>query len=228
MTASSSTVRVAIVQAEVAPDLQRGLEITNDQAAEAARAGAALVTFPETWLPGYPAWLDVCRDAGLWDHPPVKAVYRRMAENSVVVDGASGHELGAIARRHRIAIVIGVVERVESGPARGTLFNTLLTYGPDPHGLRARRWTRVLGALDAAGASGAARLRRGHSHRRLADREGHAPDREPALRVRGPLLRPRGRLAHARIRAAAGARGAPGHRHEHRPVRGARWERDHR
>jgi len=54
-----------------------------------------------------------------------------MAENSVVVDGASGHELGAIARRHRIAIVIGVVERVESGPARGTLFNTLLTYGPD-------------------------------------------------------------------------------------------------
>src|SRR5215211_5956526 len=131
MTASSSTVRVAIVQAEVAPDLQRGLEIPNDQASEAARAGAALVTFPETWLPGYPAWLDVCRDAGLWDHPPVKAVYRRMAENSVVVDGASGHELGAIARRHRIAIVIGVVERVESGPARGTLFNTLLTYGPD-------------------------------------------------------------------------------------------------
>jgi len=131
MTPANPTVRVGIVQAEVAPDLNRGLEITNDRAAEAARAGAALVTFPETWLPGYPAWLDVCRDAGLWDHPPVKAVYRRMAENSVVVDGASGHELGAIARRHRIAIVVGVVERVEHGPARGTLFNALLTYGPD-------------------------------------------------------------------------------------------------
>ena len=131
MTAQSATIRVAIVQAEVAPDLQRGLEITNDRAADAAHAGAALVTFPETWLPGYPAWLDVCRDAGLWDHPPVKAVYRRMAENAVVVDGASGRELGAIAHRHRIAMVVGVVERVEHGPARGTLFNSLLTYGPD-------------------------------------------------------------------------------------------------
>jgi nitrilase len=54
-----------------------------------------------------------------------------MGEQSVVVDGASGHELSAIARRHSIAMVIGVVERVERGPARGTLFNALLTYGPD-------------------------------------------------------------------------------------------------
>jgi predicted amidohydrolase len=131
MTTAPSTIRVGIVQAEVAPDLERGLELTDARAAEAARAGAALVAFPETWLPGYPAWLDVCRDAGLWDYAPVKTVFRRMAEQSVVVDGASGHALGAIARRHRIAMVVGVVERVDLGPARGTLFNTLLTYGPD-------------------------------------------------------------------------------------------------
>ena len=127
----TATVRVAIAQDEVASDLAQGIELTNARAADAARAGAALVVFPETWLPGYPAWLDVCRDAGLWDHPPVKAVFRRMAEQSVVVDGASGHELGAIARRHRIAMVIGIVERVDRGPARGTLFNSLLTFGPD-------------------------------------------------------------------------------------------------
>ena len=91
MTPANPTVRVAIVQAEVAPDLNRGLEITNDGAAEAARAGAVLVAFPETWLPGYPAWLDVCRDAGLWDLPPLKAVFRRKAENSGGVDRASRH-----------------------------------------------------------------------------------------------------------------------------------------
>ena len=131
MTPPDHRVRVAIAQDEVAPDLASGLARTEQRAAEAARAGAALVVFPETWLPGYPAWLDVCRDAGLWDHPPVKAVYRRMANESVVVDGASGHELAAIARRNRIAMVVGVIERVERGPAHGTLFNTLLTFGPD-------------------------------------------------------------------------------------------------
>lgn len=128
---TSSIYRVAVVQDEIAPDLARGLELTNERAAEAARAEATLVVFPETWLPGYPAWLDVCRDAGLWDHAPVKAVFRRMAEESVVVDGPSGLALGAIARRHGIAMVVGVTERVERGPARGTLFNTLLTFGPD-------------------------------------------------------------------------------------------------
>jgi predicted amidohydrolase len=54
-----------------------------------------------------------------------------MAEQSVVVDGDSGREVGAIARRNRIAMVVGVTERVERGPARGTLFNTLLTFGAD-------------------------------------------------------------------------------------------------
>ena len=128
---SRPTIRVAIAQDEVAADLERGLALTESRAAEAARAGAALVVFPETWLPGYPIWLDVCRDAGLWDHPPVKAVFRRMAEQSVVVGGASGDALAAIARRHCVGMVVGVVERVERGPGRGTLFNTLLTYGPD-------------------------------------------------------------------------------------------------
>ena len=126
-----STVRAAIVQAEVAADLATGLSLTDAKAAEAAKSGATLVVFPETWLPGYPAWLDVCRDAGLWDHQPVKAVFRRMAEQSVTVDGTSGRALAEIAARHRIAMVVGVVERVEQGRGRGTLFNSLLTYGPD-------------------------------------------------------------------------------------------------
>ena len=98
---------------------------------EAAATGARLVVFPETWIPGYPAWLDVCRDAALWNHPPVKQAFRQMAENSVVVAGESGRALGEIARDARVTLVIGVGERVERGPGRGTLFNSLLTYGPD-------------------------------------------------------------------------------------------------
>jgi predicted amidohydrolase len=122
---------VAVVQAEVAPDVVSALERTAALVGEATRAGAELIVFPETWIPGYPAWLDVCRDAALWDHPPVKAVFGRMAENSVAVPGAALESLAGIAREAHATVVIGVSERVDAGPGRGTLYNSLLTIGPD-------------------------------------------------------------------------------------------------
>jgi nitrilase len=122
---------VAVVQAEVAPDLATGLARTRELTAQAAQGGASLVVFPETWLPGYPIWLDVCRDVALWNHAPVKNVFARMAENSVVVDGESGRALSEIAHAHAVTLVVGVTERIEQGPGRGTLYNALLTFGPD-------------------------------------------------------------------------------------------------
>lgn len=121
--------KVAVVQAEIASDLASGLRLTSELTATAASKGAQLVVFPETWLPGYPAWLDVCRDVALWDHAPVKRVFARMASDSVVVHGESGAALAEIARRHGVTLVIGVTERVDAGPGRGTLFNSLLIYG---------------------------------------------------------------------------------------------------
>jgi nitrilase len=129
--AATGATLVAAVQAEVQPTLAAGLARTRDLAREAAGRGAHLIGFPESWIPGYPAWLDCCRDAALWDHAPVKAVYARMAEHSVVVDGESGHALRAIAREVGATLIVGVTERVERGAGRGTLYNTLLTFGPD-------------------------------------------------------------------------------------------------
>ena len=126
-----TNVRVAIVQSEVAADLAAGLDRTRSLTKKAAAGGAQLVAFPETWLPGYPSWLDHCRDAALWNHPPVKAEFARMADNSVVVAGDSGRALGGIAREAGVTLVVGAVERVDSGPGRGTLYNALLTYTPD-------------------------------------------------------------------------------------------------
>jgi len=119
------------VQAEVAPDLEHGLALTRQLTQAAADRGATLVVFPETWIPGYPAWLDVCRDVALWDHGPVKRVFARMAENSVDITGESGRALGAIAKDAGVTLVVGVTERVSSGTGRGTLYNALLTYASD-------------------------------------------------------------------------------------------------
>jgi predicted amidohydrolase len=125
------SVRAAVIQAEVAPSLAEGLERAATLVREAAAHGARLVAFPETWLPGYPIWLDVSRDVALWDHPPVKAVYRRMAENSVVVPGDAVARLAGIARDSSVTLVMGVVERVTEGAGQGTLYNSILTFGPD-------------------------------------------------------------------------------------------------
>ena len=126
-----SSVRVAVVQAEPAPSLEEGLDRVASLVHDAAGQGARLVAFPETWLPGYPVWLDVSRDVALWDHAPVKAVFRRMAENSVDVSGDEARRLGDIARGNDVTLLMGVVERVTNGAGQGTLYNSILTFGPD-------------------------------------------------------------------------------------------------
>jgi nitrilase len=126
-----TTLRVAVVQDEPAPGHAASLQKADQLVGDAAREGASLVAFPETWLPGYPAWLDVCRDVALWDHDPVKAAFAQYADESVDVSGADGTAVCMIAKRHGVTLVMGVSERVPAGPGRGTLYNAALVVGPD-------------------------------------------------------------------------------------------------
>ncbi|MEP6728990.1 MAG: carbon-nitrogen hydrolase family protein [bacterium] len=126
-----TTLTVAVVQSFVPHTLAVGLATIAAQTADAAAQGATLVVFGETWLPGYPIWLDVCRDVALWDHQPVKAVYRQLAEQSVVVPSDATRILANIARTNHVSLVIGISERVDEGAGRGTLYNSILTFGLD-------------------------------------------------------------------------------------------------
>ncbi len=117
----SKKVVAAVVQAEVAADVASCLDLTRAKAVEAAASRAELIVFPETWVPGYPAWLDVCRDAALWDHAPVKAVFARIAENSVSIPGPALDHLAATAREVSATLVIGLCELVVFLYGRGTL-----------------------------------------------------------------------------------------------------------
>ena len=126
----TSKIIVALVQASpVFNDLPASLDKAVALIAEAAKMGARLVAFGETWLAGYPAWLDACPNAALWNHQPTKEVFALMRRNSLVVGSNAETEiLGRAARENKVTIVIGANERVDKGIGNGTLYNSLLTF----------------------------------------------------------------------------------------------------
>jgi len=97
--------------------------------AEAGREGAALAVFPETWLPGFPIWIETAPGAALWNHPPAKEVFARLVANAVEVPGPATAALGAAAAEAGCAVVVGVHEK-DPGRSR-TLYNTIVFIGAD-------------------------------------------------------------------------------------------------
>ncbi len=125
-------IRVAIVQASpVYWDLVASINKAAGLIAQAAQQGAELIAFGETWLPGYPVWLDYCPEAGLWNHEPTKKVFAQLRRHSLVVGSEEAAVLGEAAARNKATVIMGVNERVAQGPGQGTLYNTLLTFGPE-------------------------------------------------------------------------------------------------
>ncbi|MCV4615427.1 hypothetical protein OFM04_36560, partial [Escherichia coli] len=61
-----------------------GIAALIEHVKRAADAGATLVAFGETFLGGYPLWLDEAPGAALWDHPGAKALHRLLLEQAVV------------------------------------------------------------------------------------------------------------------------------------------------
>jgi len=125
-------VRVAIAQsAPVYLDKRASLAKALDLIQQAAKQDAQLVAFGETWLPGYPAWLDVCPGAALWEGASAKDVFAKLRYNSITAPGEEVNALREAARDLNVAIVMGASERVDAGPGNGTLYNSLFTISED-------------------------------------------------------------------------------------------------
>jgi predicted amidohydrolase len=119
--------KIAITQhAPVFLNLQESLKRAETLAGQAAGQGADIIVFPETWLPGYPVWLDFAPTAALWDYAPAKALHRLLVENSVAIPGPHFKELLAIARKTGAIVVMGLHERLG-----GTLYNTIVYVARD-------------------------------------------------------------------------------------------------
>jgi nitrilase len=124
------TVRAAVVQAAARPfDTPAAVEAVRTLAAEAAGQGAELVLFPEAFVGGYPWGLAFGTAVGGRSEAG-RRTWERYWAGAVDVPGDETEILGEAARTAAVHLCVGVVER-DSTYGRGTLFCTLLYFGPD-------------------------------------------------------------------------------------------------
>ncbi len=116
--------RVGIAQIEaITGDVNASLDKAVAACERAVAEAAKLVVFGETWLPGYPVWLDFCSGAALWNNSPTKKVFAELRANSIDCNGAEVMRLKQVAGDLKVAIVMGASER-----AGGTLYNSLFSF----------------------------------------------------------------------------------------------------
>ena len=121
------TVRVAAVQATpVILDADASVAKAVRLIGQAAGDGAELVALPETFVSLYPSnrWARAAAAFGGADE-----LWERMWASSVDVPGPLVDQLVAACAEHGLHCVIGVNEREDERP--GTLYNTMLTLGPE-------------------------------------------------------------------------------------------------
>src|SRR5438477_1191495 len=102
-------------------DAESTVEMACGLIAEAARAGARLIAFPESFVPGFPVWASV--------QAPIKSheYFKRLAANSIAVPGPQVQQLCDAAREHGMLVSIGISER--STASVGCLWNSNLLIG---------------------------------------------------------------------------------------------------
>lgn len=120
--------RVALVQAApVVFDRAATIEKVAALAAEAAEKGAELVLFPEAFLSGYPNGLDWGgKGTAIKSEEAPRDYARRYHASAVAVPSADTERLGAIARKNRLHLVVGCIER-----DGGTLYCAVLFFNPE-------------------------------------------------------------------------------------------------
>jgi nitrilase len=117
-------VKVACVQTEsVLFDRSGTIDKVDAIAAQVAANGARLALFPEAFVPAYPSsrWVGFLAGAD----GNARAVYARLARESLAVPGPDSDRLAQIAHTHGLWLAIGANEL-----ERGTIYNSLLIYSP--------------------------------------------------------------------------------------------------
>src|SRR2546430_5290497 len=126
--------KAAVVQAApVWIDLEGTVAKTILYIEEAAKEGAKLIAFPETWIPGYPWYI--------WVGTPAWAIgkgfVQRYFDNSLSYDSPLAQKIADAARDNKITVVLGLSER-----DGGSLYIAQWLIGSDGETIAKRRKLR--------------------------------------------------------------------------------------
>ncbi|MFA5966526.1 MAG: carbon-nitrogen hydrolase family protein [Sphingomonas sp.] len=122
----SGIVKAAIVQAAPVPlAIGHGIARLVEMIGDAADVGAEIVAFGETFLGGYPLWLDEAPGAAIWDHPGTQALHAILLDEALRRNDPRLAPLQALVDQAGILVSVGAHERV-----RGSLFNTQYLFRP--------------------------------------------------------------------------------------------------
>lgn len=126
----SRSVKAAILQAAPVPlDITYGIERLTEFVADAADIGAEVAAFGETFLGGYPLWLDEAPNAAIWDQRGTQALHSILLDQALRKNDPRFAPLQALVDSAGIIVCVGGHERV-----RSSLTNTQYIFRPGlPH-----------------------------------------------------------------------------------------------
>ncbi|MBT9187396.1 carbon-nitrogen hydrolase family protein [Zobellia russellii] len=108
--------RLRVALAQISPvwlDKAATLKKIEATLREAAHEKAELVVFGEALLPGYPFWLALT-DGAAWDTKVNKELHAHYARNSVQIELGELDSVCLLAKEHRIAVYLGIIERAQN------------------------------------------------------------------------------------------------------------------
>lgn len=111
---SNEQIKVALAQiSPVWLNKQKTLEKIKTYISEAAGKNCDLVVFSEGLLPGYPFWLSFTGGSE-FESKMHKELHAHYLRNAIQIESGELDELCSVARDHKIAVYVGIIERAQN------------------------------------------------------------------------------------------------------------------
>ncbi|MER3317348.1 MAG: carbon-nitrogen hydrolase family protein [Allomuricauda sp.] len=105
--------QLKVAMAQIAPvwlNKDKTIEKIKSCIIEARESSCELIVFGEALLPGYPFWVSITNGSE-FDSKYQKKLFAHYANNSVQIDNGDLDELCSLAKKHKIAVYLGIIER---------------------------------------------------------------------------------------------------------------------